>query len=105
MVQVTSFLLVLCLALVAPGLSARKCVLTGKWINDLGSTMTIGPVNGDGNFGGSYHTAVSATSNKIQVSPLQGSQHPTKQNSQPTFGFSVKWSFSGSFTVFTGQCF
>ncbi|NWV02115.1 AVID protein, partial [Upupa epops] len=105
MVQVTPILLVLSLALVAPGLSTRKCQLTGKWINDLGSTMTIGAVNGKGDFAGSYLTAVTATNNKIQVSPLQGSLQRRNQKSQPTFGFTVNWSFSDSVTVFTGQCF
>ncbi|NXT37966.1 AVID protein, partial [Pelecanoides urinatrix] len=110
MVQATPFLLVLSLALVAPSLSARQspllqCVLTGRWTNDLGSNMTIGAVNGKGNFAGSYHTAVTATTNEIQVSPLQGSQHRTNQKNQPTFGFTVNWSFSDSITVFTGQCF
>ncbi|KFQ83269.1 Avidin, partial [Phaethon lepturus] len=75
------------------------------WINDLGSNMTIGAVNSKGEFTGSYHTAVTATTNKIQMSPLQGSQHPTNQKSQPTFGFTVNWKFSDSITVFTGQCF
>ncbi|NWW97242.1 AVID protein, partial [Rhynochetos jubatus] len=50
------------------------CVLTGRWSNDLGSNMTIAAVNGRGEFSGSYHTAVTATTNEIQVSPLQGSQ-------------------------------
>ncbi|NXR84678.1 AVID protein, partial [Pycnonotus jocosus] len=50
------------------------CSLTGHWINDLGSNMTIETVNADGGFAGSYHTAVTATSNEIKVSPLQGSQ-------------------------------
>ncbi|XP_010129355.1 PREDICTED: avidin-like, partial [Buceros rhinoceros silvestris] len=49
--------------------------------------------------------AVTATNNKIRVSPLQGSQHPTSQKSQPTFGFTVNWSYSDAVTVFTGQCF
>ncbi|NXT48708.1 AVID protein, partial [Pluvianellus socialis] len=105
MVHATAFLLVLSLALVAPGLSARKCVLTGRWVNDLGSNMTIGALNGKGEFTGSYHTAVSATSNEIRLSPLQGSQHRMNEKSQPTFGFTVNWSFSDSTTVFTGQCF
>ncbi|NXS42038.1 AVID protein, partial [Balaeniceps rex] len=110
MVQMTAFLLVLSLALVAPSLSAKKspplqCVLTGRWINDLGSNMTIAAVNSRGDFSGSYHTAVTATMNEIQVSPLQGSQHRTNEKSQPTFGFTVNWSFSDSITVFTGQCF
>ncbi|NXN20306.1 AVID protein, partial [Indicator maculatus] len=82
-----------------------QCVLTGKWINDLGSTMTIGAVNGEGNFNGFYHTAVTATNNKIKVSPLQGSQQRTNQKNHPTFGFTVNWTFSDSVTVFTGQCF
>ncbi|NXA30633.1 AVID protein, partial [Ibidorhyncha struthersii] len=48
-----------------------QCVLTGRWINDLGSNMTIGALNGKGEFTGSYHTAVTATMNEIQLSPLQ----------------------------------
>ena len=91
-------------ALPAPGLCRStgvvspplQCVLTGRWINDLGSNMTIGPLNGKGEFAGSYHTAVTATTNEIQVSPLQGSQQRTNQRSQPTFGFTVNWSFSGA---------
>ncbi|KAM6229935.1 avidin-like [Porphyrio hochstetteri] len=105
MVRVATFLLVLSLALVASSLTARKCVLTGRWINDLGSNMTISELNGKGEFSGSYHTAVTASNNEIKVSPLQGSQHRTNQKRQPTFGFTVNWSFSDSTTVFTGQCF
>ncbi|XP_068031709.1 avidin-like [Anomalospiza imberbis] len=68
--------------------------------------MTITSVNGNGVFIGSYHTAVTATSNEIKLSPLQGSlQKSPNQKGQPTFGFTVNWSFSDSITVFTGQCF
>ncbi|NWJ08486.1 AVID protein, partial [Crypturellus undulatus] len=82
-----------------------QCILTGFWINDLGSNMTIDLVNDKGEFSGSYHTAVTASGNEIKISPLQGSQHPKNKNNQPTFGFTVNWSFSDSTTVFTGQCF
>ncbi|NXL14815.1 AVID protein, partial [Setophaga kirtlandii] len=115
MVQATPLLLVLFLALGAQGLAVKKvqaefpalqCSLTGRWVNDLGSNMTITTVNGNGAFAGSYHTAVTATSNEIKVSPLQGSmQKSPNQKGQPTFGFTVNWSFSDSITVFTGQCF
>ncbi|KAK4816150.1 hypothetical protein QYF61_011532 [Mycteria americana] len=105
MVQATPVLLVLSLALVAPGLSTRKCVLTGRWRNDLGSNMTIEAVDSKGDFSGSYHTAVADYPSTIKVSPLQGSQHRTDQNRQPTFGFTVNWNFSDSVSVFTGQCF
>ncbi|NWW32065.1 AVID protein, partial [Panurus biarmicus] len=106
MVQTTPFLLVLFLALGAHSLSAKKCYLSGTWVNDLGSNMTIRAVNANGVFAGSYHTAVSATSNEIKVSPLQGAQQKgPNQKGQPTFGFTVNWSFSDSITVFTGQCF
>ncbi|NXE16318.1 AVID protein, partial [Lophotis ruficrista] len=105
MVQVTPFLVVLSLALVAPSLSAEKCLLTGTWTNDLGSNMTLGPVNRRGFFEGTYLTAVTATQNKIQKSPLQGSRNDMNKKGQPTFGFTVNWSFSESVTVFTGQCF
>ncbi|XP_068857269.1 avidin-like [Aphelocoma coerulescens] len=106
MVQATPFLLVLFLALGAHSLSVKKCSLTGHWVNDLGSNMTIMDMNAKGVFDGSYHTAVSATSNEIKVSPLHGvMQKGPNQKGQPTFGFTVNWSFSESVTVFTGQCF
>ncbi|XP_067171970.1 avidin-like [Apteryx mantelli] len=102
--QVAPVLLVLALALATPSSSAeRKCVLTGFWINDLGSNMTVSALNSRGEFSGSYYTAVSATTKEIRVSSLQGFQHFNKQ--QSTFGFIVNWSFSESTTVFTGQCF
>ncbi|NWH27024.1 AVID protein, partial [Grus americana] len=73
-----------------------QCVLTRCWINVLGSNMTIRGMNGKGDFASSYHMAVTATTNKIQVSLLQGSQHRMNQKSQPTFGFTISWSFSGA---------
>ncbi|NXB63429.1 AVID protein, partial [Struthidea cinerea] len=109
MVQATPFLLVLFLALGAHGLSTENvpsgCSLTGRWVNDLGSNMTITTVNANGVFAGSYHTAVTATTKKVEESPLQGSQHLPNLLSQPTFGFTIHWSYSDSITVFTGQCF
>ncbi|NXQ25730.1 AVID protein, partial [Alaudala cheleensis] len=106
MVQAAPFVLVLFLALGAHSLPSKKCSLSGHWVNDLGSNMTIRSVNAAGVFAGSYHTAVSASSNEIKVSPLQGAQQTgTNQKDQPTFGFTVNWSFSDSITVFTGQCF
>jgi len=58
--------------------------------------MTIGALNRKGEFAGSYHTAVTATTNAIQESPLQGAQDRTNQKNQPTFGFTVNWKFSGA---------
>uniref|UniRef100_A0A8C3F538 Avidin n=1 Tax=Chrysemys picta bellii TaxID=8478 RepID=A0A8C3F538_CHRPI len=80
------------------------CILTGTWRNDLGSNMTISAVNEAGQFSGLYLTAVSAAEKPILVSPLNGSQH-IDDLGQPTFGFTVTWSFSVSTTVFVGQCF
>ncbi|KAG6921034.1 avidin-like, partial [Chelydra serpentina] len=81
------------------------CILSGSWKNELGSNMTISAVNADGGFTGSYHTAVTASDKRIQLSPLKGSQKHTSQRKQPTFGFTVSWTFSNSITVFVGQCF
>ncbi|XP_037757755.1 avidin isoform X2 [Chelonia mydas] len=101
-----AFSLLLALALVTLGVSSgRKCVLSGLWKNELGSNMTISAVNADGGFTGSYHTAVTATDKHIRVSPLKGSQKPTSRRKEPTFGFTVSWTFSNSVTVFVGQCF
>ncbi|NXI00120.1 AVID protein, partial [Pachycephala philippinensis] len=95
MVQATPFLLVLFLALGAHSASVKKCILTGTWVNDLGSNMTISTVNANGDFTGTYLTAVSATTEKIEESPLLGSQHlPNPLSPQPTFGFTVHWTFS-----------
>ncbi|XP_032061441.1 avidin-like [Aythya fuligula] len=102
MVPTTSLLLLLGLALLAPGLSADQCVLTGRWINDQGSDMTIGAVNSNGEFTGTYHTPVMTTTKDIKASPLVGIQH---SKTQPTFGFTVSWNFTDTTAVFTGQCF
>ncbi|NXN56469.1 AVID protein, partial [Rynchops niger] len=50
------------------------CVLSGCWINDLGSKMTTRAVNGKGNVTIFYYMAMMLTRNEIQLSPLQGSQ-------------------------------
>ncbi|NWT96488.1 AVID protein, partial [Urocynchramus pylzowi] len=104
MVQATPFLLLLFLALGAHGLAVKKCSLTGQWKNDLGSNMTIYEVNEDGDFSGKYLTAVSDSSSEIRESPLLGFQHPPDE-SQPTFGFTIRWNFTNTISVFTGQCF
>ncbi|NXO73141.1 AVID protein, partial [Phainopepla nitens] len=96
MVQATPFVLVLFLALGAQGLSAKKCSLSGTWVNDLGSNMTISAVNANGDFTGIYFTAVSNTTEKIKKSPLLGSQHLPNELEQPTFGFTIHWSFSST---------
>ncbi|XP_058026360.1 avidin-like [Ahaetulla prasina] len=83
----------------------RKCVLAGNWVNDQGSKMVISDSNNSGVFSGSYLTAMAATDNIIRPSPLQGVQHQVDQRAQPTFGFTVNWSFAESTTVFAGQCF
>ncbi|XP_068032374.1 avidin-like [Anomalospiza imberbis] len=106
MVQATPFLLVLLLALGAHGLQGtQQCYLTGQWKNDLGSNMTIYEVKENGDFTGKYLTAVSDFPLKIKESPLLGFQHLPSQLNQPTFGFTVNWSFTDTISVFTGQCF
>ncbi|XP_044876595.1 avidin-like isoform X1 [Mauremys mutica] len=101
----TGFSLILALGLVTFSTSSeRKCILSGDWQNDLGSNMTISAVNEVGQFSGLYLTAVSAAGKPIRVSPMNGAQHVDNLE-QPTFGFTVKWSFSDSTTVFVGQCF
>ncbi|XP_059581409.1 avidin isoform X2 [Alligator mississippiensis] len=66
--------------------------------------MNITAVNNVGKIFGTYLTRVSSTDKPIGVSPLRGSQQMGDQE-QPTFGFTVAWSFSDSTTVFVGQCF
>ncbi|NXQ60811.1 AVID protein, partial [Anthoscopus minutus] len=109
MVPAAPFLLVLFLALgahcLATELVPSRCNLSGNWKNDLGSNMTISQVNEKGDFFGIYYTAVSSTTKKIEPSPLLGSQKLPYQLYQPTFGFTVHWTFAESITVFTGQCF
>ncbi|XP_018120333.1 avidin-like [Xenopus laevis] len=81
---------------------AQKCNLLGQWKNTLGSNMTIESVSQNGEFTGTYFTAVSLTNSTILKSPLTGYQ---KISEQPTFGFTVNWTFSDSITVWAGQCF
>ncbi|NXK43776.1 AVID protein, partial [Piprites chloris] len=105
MVQATLFLVVLSLALGAHSLSPEKCNLTGHWSNDLGSNMTIFAVDEKGKFSGLYNTSVADHPSEIRQSPLVGFQHVTIPMDQPTFGFTVSWTFSEATSVFTGQCF
>uniref|UniRef100_A0A8C6JWY5 Avidin n=1 Tax=Melopsittacus undulatus TaxID=13146 RepID=A0A8C6JWY5_MELUD len=104
MVHATPFLLVLSLAMLAPALSARKCVLDGRWTDDQSSIMTIEPVSAECDLKGSYVRDVPETENKLVESPLLGYRDCTDQT-QPIFGFTVNWKSSDSVTVFTGQCF
>ncbi|XP_010223953.1 PREDICTED: avidin-related protein 4/5-like [Tinamus guttatus] len=102
--QVAPVLLALALALAVPSSSAeRKCILIGTWVNGLGSNMTINAVNSKGEFDGSYISSVADKPNEIEVSPLQGFQHINKE--QPTFSFTVNWTFSDSTSVFVDRCF
>ncbi|KAM5193585.1 avidin-like [Mantella aurantiaca] len=78
-----------------------QCSLAGQWKNDLGSNMSIDAVFSNGVFLGRYLTAVSTTNNTILESTLIGYQQATDL---PSFGFTVKWVFANSITVFTGQC-
>lgn len=71
-----------------------QCKLTGQWQNDFGSNMTIYEVNENGGFTGKYLTAVSDSPEEIKESPLVGSQQ-LPYWTQPTFGFTVHWTFSG----------
>ncbi|KYO27093.1 avidin-like [Alligator mississippiensis] len=94
MMRSIGFILVLALAgaTLSPALS-KKCSLIGQWRNDLGSEMDVMAVSSTGNFFGTYLTSVSSTDKPISVSPLHGSQQMGDQE-QPTFGFTVAWSFS-----------
>ncbi|XP_063809901.1 avidin-like [Pseudophryne corroboree] len=96
MKQLTLILLFLAFCLDA---ALAKCNLAGQWKNDQGSTMTISDVKENGVFSGSYLSAVSAPNMTIMGSPLIGYQ---KLNG---FGFTVKFEFPASTSVFTGQCF
>ncbi|NWR67951.1 AVID protein, partial [Bucorvus abyssinicus] len=51
-----------------------QCVLSGWWENELGSKMLVSAVDRQGNFTGTYHTAVSSTEKPIEPSPFVGSQ-------------------------------
>ncbi|NXY78462.1 AVID protein, partial [Glareola pratincola] len=82
-----------------------RCVITGCWINDLGSKMATRAVNGKGNVTIIYYMAMMLTRNEIQQSPLQGSQHHVNLKSHPTFSLTISWSFSDATTAFAGQCF
>ncbi|CAH2296929.1 Hypothetical predicted protein [Pelobates cultripes] len=94
---------VLVLALLSIGAHAsNQCSLAGRWRNELGSTIIISSANIHGTFSGTYMTGVSLSNANITETPITGFQ---QDSNEPTFGFTVKWAFSDSITVFTGQCF
>ncbi|XP_054842580.1 avidin-like [Eublepharis macularius] len=77
--------------------------LTGTWQNDLGSVMVLDPPDSAGAFNGTYLTRVAAAHQRPRESPLYGALHLAGPSEQPTFGFTVRWTFSDSTTVFVGQ--
>ncbi|XP_073511126.1 avidin-like [Phyllobates terribilis] len=102
MEQISVLVGLLSCLMMSTAVESVKCNLEGQWKNDLGSNMTISMVSTNGLFKGLYLTAVSATNKTIVESPLIGYQ---QLNDSPSFGFTVKWAFTNSITVFTGQCF
>ncbi|XP_043918303.1 avidin-related protein 4/5-like isoform X2 [Protopterus annectens] len=87
---------------IAPNMTMAPS-LAGIWKNELGSILSID--EHDGNlFEGTYLTAVKSeeTEDDIKLSDIVGFQ---QQDNSFTFGFTVRWSFSDSVTVFTGQYF
>ncbi|XP_069607196.1 avidin-like [Ranitomeya imitator] len=102
MEQILALVGLLSCLMMSTAVESAKCNLEGQWKNDLGSNMTISSVDSNGQFAGTYLTAVSVTNKTIVKSPLIGFQ---QEKDSPTFGFTVKWKFSDSITVFAGQCF
>ncbi|XP_073536433.1 avidin-like [Phyllobates terribilis] len=102
MVQILALVGLLSCLMMSTAVESAQCNLEGQWKNDEDSNMTISSVDSNGLFTGTYLTAVSTTNNTIVASALIGLQ---QLNDSPTFGFTVKWAFTTSITVFTGQCF
>ncbi|KAM4053806.1 avidin-like [Anomaloglossus baeobatrachus] len=102
MEQISALVVFLSCLMMSTAVESAQCNLEGQWMNDLQSNMTIPRVYPNGQFTGTYLTAVSTTNKTIMESPLIGFQ---QLNGSPTFGFTVKWAFTDSITVFTGQCF
>lgn len=61
--------------------------IQGTWINEFGSTLTIGPVQGDGSFALTYQTAVS--SGQCAQGSFAGTGYFSSGGS--ALGFSVLW--------------
>uniref|UniRef100_A0A8C0IZ86 Avidin n=1 Tax=Chelonoidis abingdonii TaxID=106734 RepID=A0A8C0IZ86_CHEAB len=88
------FSLILTLALVTLSTSSERKV----W-------GRLGRARGRGAFSGSYLSAAMSPKADRLSSRLHGIQHDASPTEQPTFGFTVKWQFSDSMSVFVGQCF
>ena len=68
--------------------------LEGTWYNELGSTMQIEPLAGDGSLSGSYETAVSSSGCAQGAFSLAGRTDVDRGGQ--TVGFSVCWLNQGS---------
>uniref|UniRef100_A0A8C5EYZ8 Avidin n=1 Tax=Gopherus evgoodei TaxID=1825980 RepID=A0A8C5EYZ8_9SAUR len=82
-----------------------QCVLSGSWRSSVGCKMVVSELSEAGAFSGSYLSAAMAPKADRLASRLHGIQHGASPTEQPTFGFTVKWQFSDSMSVFVGQCF
>uniref|UniRef100_A0A8C3T0P2 Avidin n=1 Tax=Chelydra serpentina TaxID=8475 RepID=A0A8C3T0P2_CHESE len=80
-----------------------QCDLSGAWRSSMGCRIVVSELSEAGEFSGLYHPVPMASKADTPPLLLRGIQHTTQE--QPTFGFTVKWHFSGSVSVFVGQCF
>ncbi|XP_043918549.1 avidin-like [Protopterus annectens] len=86
--------------------SLEKCHLSGKWENQHKSILTITNVKeSTGTLMGNYVTIVSVKGNGTTANPESALYGVQDRGEQPTFAFTVDWSFAESKTAWVGQCF
>ncbi len=105
-----TFLLVLFLGvfLVATDVHAGKPTcenLTGEWINELGSTLTISKIGKDGKIDGTYASPSGTGGKPVALIGWSNSLSPKAgKDNVRVVSFSVHWGDYGSVTSWSGAC-
>ena len=83
-------------------LNAQNCDdISGHWVNQGGSLLSIDSVDVTGMIFGSY---ASSTAVDGQIFRLTGWYNNAVEDIDPTLGFTVNWDTFGSVTSWTGYC-